>query len=215
MKKKIFGTILAAALVVSQAVTVFAAGSKVGEASLAGDNAGQYTMTAITSSVEGVEAASMEAILAVNEDPSSLQAVADVAPDLKDELAGKEAITPFFDLTALDGATKTEDGKYAVTLSVSSLTSAMTDVKLLHYSTVRSLWEIVEPTNVDYTNKLVSAEFEDLSPVAVIANTGAAASDGAEGTSPQTGIASDWMVWLGAAVVLAAAGVVTYRKARQ
>ena len=54
MKKKIFGTILAAALVVSQAVTVFAAGSKVGEASLAGDNAGQYTMTAITSSVECV-----------------------------------------------------------------------------------------------------------------------------------------------------------------
>ena len=211
MKKKIFGTILAAALVVSQAVTVFAAGSKVGEASLAGDNAGQYTMTAITSSVDGGESASMEAILAGNANPSSLQAVADVAPDLADELAGKEAITPFFDLTS---ALATEDG-YAVTLSVSSLTSAMTDVKLLHYSTVRSLWEIVEPTNVDYANKLISAEFEDLSPVAVIANTGAAASDGAEGTSPQTGMTSNWMVWLGAAVVLAAAGVVTYRKARQ
>ena len=91
----------------------------------------------------------------------------------------------------------------------------MTDVKLLHYSTARGLWEIVEPTNVDYANKLISAEFEDLSPVAVIANTGAAASDGAEGTSPQTGMASNWMVWLSAAVVLAAAGVVTYRKARQ
>lgn len=215
MKKKIFGTILAAALVVSQAVTVFAAGSKVGETSLAGDNADQYTVTAITSSIEGVEEASMKAILAVNEDPSSLQAVADVAPELADQLSGKEAITPFFDLVADANATKTADGKYAVTLSVSSLTSAMTDVKLLHYSTARSLWEIVEPTKVDAANKLISAEFEDLSPVAVIANTGAAASDGAEGTSPQTGMASNWMVWLGAAVVLAAAGVVTYRKARQ
>lgn len=215
MKKKIFGTILAVALVVSQAVTVFAAGSKVGETTLAGDNAGQYTVTAITSSIEGVEEASMKAILAVNENPSSLQAIADVAPDLADQLSGKEAITPFIDLVANANATKTEDGKYAVTLSVSSLTSAMTDVKLLHYSTTRSLWEIVEPTKVDTANKLISAEFEDLSPVAVIAKTGAAASADATGTSPQTGMASNWMVWLCAAVVLAAAGVVTYRKSRQ
>ena len=73
----------------------------------------------------------------------------------------------------------------------------------------------IKTYNQQLLNKLISAEFEDLSPVAVIANTGAAASDGAEGTSPQTGMASNWMVWLGAAVVLAAAGVVTYRKARQ
>ena len=162
-----------------------------------------------------LDAAVMEAILAVNTGASSLQAIAELAPNLADELSGKEAITPFFDLVAT-GAQKNANGMYEVTLSVSSLTSGMTDVKLLHYSTERSLWEIVEPSDVDYTNKLITAEFQDLSPVAVIANTGgAAASTDAKGTSPQTGMTSNWMVWLGAAAVLAAAGVVTYRKARQ
>ena len=44
MKKKLFGTILAAALVVTQAISVFAVGSKTAEVALAGDSVGKYTV---------------------------------------------------------------------------------------------------------------------------------------------------------------------------
>ena len=196
MKKRLFGTLLAAALIVSQAMSVFAADSKVGEASVAGDSVGKYEIDAIS-----------------GED--ALPDVTDLAPDLAAELAEKEMLTPFFDLTPINGGVLTADGKYVVTLSVSTLTKAMTDVRLLHYSTAREEWEIVEPTEVDYDNKEITAEFEDLSPVAVIAKVNDAAADNTVGTSPKTGAVSGWMIWMGAAIVLITAGAVTYRRSRR
>lgn len=220
MKKRLFGTFLAAALILTQAVTAFAAGSRTADVALTGDSASYYEVTEGTEEVFRANGVTDEAVLAkimaVNAGTETLQSIADLAPELADELAGKDMLTPFFDLVPINGGIKTDDGKYLVTLSVPTLTEGMTDVKLLHYSTVRSLWEIVDPTNVDYAAQTITAEFEDLSPVAVIANTdNAAAADTATGTSPQTGMSLSWMVWLGAAVVLAAAGAVTYRKARK
>lgn len=219
MKKRLFGTFLAAALILTQAVTVFAAGSRTADVALTGDSASYYEVTEGTEEVFRASGVTDEAVLAkimaVNAGTETLQSIADLAPELADELAGKDMLTPFFDLVPVNGGLQ-ENGMYLVTLSVPTLTEGMTDVKLLHYSTVRSLWEIVDPTNVDYAAQTITAEFEDLSPVAVIANTdNAAAADTATGTSPQTGMSSSWMVWLGAAVVLAAAGAVTYRKARK
>lgn len=220
MKKRLFGTFLAAALVLTQAVTVFAAGSRTADVALPGDSASYYEVAEATEEVftaSGVtDDAVLAKIMAVNAGTETLQSVADQASDLEDVLSDKEMITPFFDLIPINGGVQTDDGKYLVTLSVPTLTEGMTDVRLLHYSTERSLWEIVEPTDVDYAAQTITAEFEDLSPVAVIANTdNAAAADTATGTSPQTGMSSSWMLWLGAAVVLAAAGAVTYRKARK
>ena len=221
MKKRLFGIFLAAALILTQAVTAFAAGSKTADVALTGDSRGYYEVTEASEEVfsqNGVTDDSVIAmIMAVNAGTKTLQDLAaEQATDLADILANKEMITPFFDLIPINGGIQTDDDKYLVTLSVPALTEGMTDVLLLHYSTVRSTWEIVEPTNVDYASQEITAEFEDLSPVAVIANTdNAAAADTATGTSPQTGMSSSWMVWLGAAVVLAAAGAVTYRKARK
>lgn len=220
MKKRLFGTLLAAALILTQAVSVFAAGSKTADVALSGDSSSYYEVTESSKEAfvnSGVTDDTVLAkILAVNEGTETLQSVADLAPELKDVLTDKTMVTPFFDLVPINGGIKTADGKYLVTLSVPTLTEGMTDVKLLHYSTVRSVWEIVEPTKVDFASHEITAEFEDLSPVAVIANTdNAAATDTVKGTSPQTGMSSTWMVWLGAAVVLAAAGAVTYRKARK
>lgn len=216
MKKKIFGTVLAAALIVSQAVTIFAAGSKVGGAAVAGSSTGKYQITEITSGSMDLDDSVMNAILAVNADTSSLDAVAEIAPELAGVLAGRQALTPFFDLTAMSGTGKNEAGKYEVTLSVSSLTSAASDVRLLHYSTVRKLWEVIEPSEVDYTSKLISAEFEDLSPVAVIAKVSGSAAGGEDSdstaVSPRTGMTYTWVVWLAGAAVLAAGGIVAYRK---
>lgn len=218
MKKKIFGTILAAVLILAQTATVFAAGSKIGEAVLAGDSAGNYEMTEITeeSFPELAESAPdvLTKILAVNAGEETLQSIADLAPDLEEALAGKDLLTRIFDLSPVGEGVLTDDGKYLVTLSVPTLTEEMTEVQILHYSTQRSVWELITPSEVDYTNKEITAQFEDLSPVAVIANTGSADADNAVGTSPKTGMTSSWMLWIGAAVILGAVSVIAYRKER-
>lgn len=219
MKKKLFGTILAAALIVSQAMTAFAAGeSKSGEMSLVGDSVGRYELAEATAESLPDLAASapevMAKIEAVNSGAETLQSVADLAPELADELAGKVMLTKFFDLIPINGGVQIEGGKYQVNLSVPALSENVSEVRLLHYSTSRSVWEIVEPENVDYTNKEVTVIFEDLSPVAVIGKVSGGA-DASVGTSPKTGMTYGWTVWLGAAVVLGVTGIVVYRKARQ
>lgn len=218
MKKKLFGTILAAALIVSQAVTAFAAGeSKGGEMALVGDSAGKYELVEATADSLPDLAASapevMAKIEAVNSGAETLQSVADLAPDLADDLAGKVMLTKFYDLIPINGGVQTEDGKYRVNLSVPALSGNVSEVGLLHYSTSRSVWEIVEPEAVDYTNKEVTVIFEDLSPVAVIGKVSGGA-DASVGTSPKTGMTYGWAAWLGAAVVLGVTGTAVYRKAR-
>lgn len=217
MKKKILGIILAGSLLAAQAVTVFAEGSRTAAVTLPGDYASYYELTEGTaetfSYLEADHPEVLETILAINNGEKDLQAIAEQAPELAEALAGKDLVTPFFDLVPINGGIQTEDGKYLVTLEVPSLTTAMTEVKLLHYSTVRNLWEIVEPTEVNYDEKLITAEFEDLSPVAVIAKVNAEAT---EDTAARTGDSSGSMVgWsLGIAVVAAAViiGCVAYRK---
>lgn len=218
MKKRLFGTLLAAALIVSQAMSVFAADSKIGEVAVAGDSVGYYELRMVggEEDMPGVtDEAVIEKILAVNAGEESLQSVAELAPDLEDILAGKVLLTKFFDLVPINGGAKTEDGKYTVTLSVSTLTAAVTDVGLLHYSTARQKWEVVAPEDVDYDSKEITIEFEDLSPVAVIGKVNDAAADNTVGTSPKTGAVSGWMIWMGAAIVLITAGAVTYRRSRR
>lgn len=223
MKKKVSGAILAAVLLVTQSVTAFAAGSRTADVQLPGDNANFYevaesseeTFSYLNDLEDG--AAVVEKILAVNEGTATLQSIAEeMAPELQTELETKEMVTPFFELTPVNGGVMTEDGNYEVTISVPTLTRAMVNVRILHFSTERNLWELITPSDVDYADQAITAEFEDLSPIAVVSDIddSQAAVDNAEGTSPKTGAASDWMLWLGAAFVLAAGGVVVYRKAR-
>ena len=216
MKKRIFGTILAAALIVTQAISAFAA--PVAPSKTTTPSATGYIITAASSEsfadVKNDEI--INDLLAVNNGTKSLTDVVEkTTPELTDQLAGKEMVTPFFDLKPENGGIKNEEGKYVVTLSVPSLTKAMTDIQILHYSTVRNLFELITPTNVDYDNKTITAEFEDLSPVAVIAKVDASkAADSTVGTSPKTGVPSTWMLFFGAAVVLAGVSAVAYRKER-
>ena len=218
MKKRIFGTILAAALIVTQAVAAFAAPlapSKTALPSVTGSSASSYIITAASSEsfsdVKNEEV--INDLLAVNNGTKSLtDVVGKTTPELTDQLAGKEMVSPFFDLKPVNGGIKNEEGKYVVTISVPSLTKAMTD---LHYSTVRNLLELITPTSVDYEGKTITAVFEDLSPVAIIAKVDASkAADSTVGTSPKTGVPSTWMVFFGAAVILAGVSAVAYRKER-
>lgn len=219
MKKRLFGTLLAAALVVTQVVSVFAAGSKTTQATPAGESVGKYEMTEGTAEnfSEVKEQAVLDKILAVNNGTATLESIAEQAEAIKDELTGKVLVTKFFDLVPINGGVKTEDGKYKVTFTVPNLTEALQDVKVLHYSTQRAVWEVITPDNVNYSTKEITAQFEDLSPVAVIGkNTGAGTStDSTTGTSPKTGVASDWILYAGASVVLLGAAVVVLGKNRK
>lgn len=219
MKKRLFGTLLAAALVVTQVVSVFAAGSKTTQATPAGESVGKYEMTEGTAEnfSEVKEQAVLDEILAVNNGTATLESIAEQAEAIKDELTGKVLVTKFFDLVPINGGVKTEDGKYKVTFTVPNLTEALQDVKVLHYSTQRAVWEVITPDNVNYSTKEITAQFEDLSPVAVIGkNTGAGTStDSTTGTSPKTGVTSDWILYAGASVVLLGAAVVVLGRNRK
>lgn len=219
MKKRLFGTLLAAALVVTQVVSVFAAGSKTTQATPSGESVGKYEMTEGTTEnfSEVKEQAVLDKILAVNNGTATLESIAEQAEAIKDELTGKVLVTKFFDLVPIDGGVKTEDGKYKVTFTVPNLTEALQDVKVLHYSTQRAVWEVITPDNVNYSTKEITAQFEDLSPVAIIGkNTGAGtATDSTTGTSPKTGVASDWILYAGASVVLLGAAVVVLGRNRK
>lgn len=223
MKKKIFGTIIAATFMVTQVATVFAAGSRTADVQLTGDSTGYYEVTESSeetfSYLNDLEEGNIvvEKILAVNEGTQTLQSIAEeMAPDLQNEMENKEMVTPFFDLTPINGGIRTDNGNYLVTISVPTLTRAMNNIRLLHFSTERNLWEMVIPSDIDYASQEITVEFEDLSPVAVVADIdeSLAATDNAEGTAPKTGGVSDWMLWLGVALILAVGGTMVYRKAR-
>ena len=222
MKKRILGTLLAAALVVAQAVSVFAAGSKTTQATPAGESVGKYEMIEGTEEnfKEVAEKAPevVEKIVAINEGTATLESIAEQAEQLKEELTGKVLVTKFFDVKPIDGGVKAEDGKYIVTFHVPNLTEALQDVKVLHYSTERAVWEVINPENVDYAKKEITAKFEDLSPVAIIGkNTGAGSSttDSSASTSPKTGVGSDWGIYVGASVLLLGAAVVVLGRNRR
>ena len=236
MRKRILGTILAAALVVTSAVSVFAAGSRTTQVTLVGESAASYQVSEGTAEnfATAQEAAPkvVEKILQVNEGtltlPTLVQQLKEIVANttegqtelnmteeevdaLAQEVEGKSMVTQFFDLIPINGGVQTEDGKYIATISVPSLTEAMTNVKILHFSTERLVWEIIDPTEVNYTNKQITAEFQDLSPVAVIADIDESKAAGTDttgtGVAPKTGVDSTWGVYAaGAVVLLGAAG---------
>lgn len=236
MRKRILGTILAAALVVTSAVSVFAAGSRTTQVTLVGESAASYQVSEGTAEnfATAQEAAPkvVEKILQVNEGtltlPTLVQQLKEIVANttegqtelnmteeevdaLAQEVEGKSMVTQFFDLIPINGGVQTEDGKYIATISVPSLTEAMTNVKILHFSTERLVWEVIDPTDVNYTNKQITAEFQDLSPVTVIADVDESAAAGTDttgtGIAPKTGVDSTWGVYAaGAVVLLGAAG---------
>lgn len=200
MKKKLMGALLVATLVVSQAVSVFAAGSAntdvTSKDAVVGEIPGAV-YDELDKKVPGTSDAMKEA-----EKDGNLDALLEKAPELKEELKdGQKLQGNFFDIQK--GDAQFVDGKgYEVTLSVPNLTGNWKNVKILHYNSELGKWEVIEVT-VDYANKTITGYFKNFSPAGIAAtivavneekpaagNT-AAAQSGNDGTvkSPKTG---DW-----------------------
>ena len=214
MKKKLIGMAMLGTLAAMQGMGASAAGSKITGMAVTGDSKESYAFEDM-SAATGLSADVADLISQINAGTKTLDDLGKAAPEIASDLEGKSLITSFEDLVAQNGA-PTTDVK-GVKISVPALTSGMSDVAIVHYSTTRSTWEVITPDSVDLENKEVTASFKDLSPVAVIAKVDASkAADNATGTAPKTGVEANnsWMAWGCAAVVLMAAAVLTFKKKR-
>lgn len=218
MKKKLIGLAMLVTVFAMQVVGVSAA-SKTATMAVTGSSKGYYEVDAMDqeelAEVAKADKATAELIKDINAGTKTLKDLAKAESSIASELEGKSLVTAFMDLRKIGDVSKTADGRYQVTLSVPALTKGMTDVKVLHFSTARNVWEVITPSNVDLNNKELTFEVQDLSPIAIIAKVDASqAVTNTAGTSPKTGVDSTNTVpFAGAAVVLlGAATVVAFRK---
>ncbi|MGG7214911.1 hypothetical protein ACQPUY_15080 [Clostridium nigeriense] len=112
-------------------------------------------------------------------------------------------LTKLQDLVAYDSQGKSLTN-VTVTWEVTNLIEDLGDIYVLHYSTVRNVWEIITPTNVDFDKKTITAEFEDLSPVAVIYKYNNSITTGGDVNNEATTNKFDYKTlgYIGTAVVL-------------
>lgn len=214
MKKKLFGLVLAAVLVVAQATTVMAAGSK--ELGTTAADA-----TASVEQAENLTAAEKETVQtaltkAQAGDLSGIQA-----------LPGGELVScGVFNANSVN-----------VSLKGLSIPSNAKRVYVMHFSLTRKIWECV---SANWDGETLTATLKDLSPIVVVADvevdrsyndddedvettsSGSAAASGTSAagasagvaTSPKTGVASDWALWIVAAAALAAVSGAAAKRSR-
>ena len=102
--------------------------------------------------------------------PSEVLNVAEVKNETDVKLDDALLLTQLQDLTVKDanGNVMTDATNVTVTWEVPNLKTGIGKEAVLHYSTVRNVWEVLDPSNVNYENKTITCNFKDLSPVAVI-----------------------------------------------
>lgn len=200
LKKRIMAYVVAAAVVVTSAVTAMAAGSidKNGKAD-------GYKVevvkeeTPVYQEIQKTYEILPPAIVSVNEGKYKMKDfIADMNKEaaqntklteaakenliqVAEKLEGTEFVTAFYSLTEDENSDveieKTEDGKYKVTLTVENLTKDLTGLKVLAYNSVKGEWEIIEiPADaIDVENHTVTITLEDISLFSIIADDPAAA----------------------------------------
>lgn len=192
LKKRIMACVVAAAVVVTSAVTAMAAGSidKNGKAD-------GYKVevvkeeTPVYQEIQKTYEILPPAIVSVNEGKYKMKDfIADMnkeaaqnanLTEAAEKLEGTEFVTAFYSLTEDENSgveiKKTEDGKYEVTLTVENLTKDLTGLKVLAYNAVKGEWEIVEiPADaIDVENHTVTITLEDISLFSIISDDPAAA----------------------------------------
>lgn len=234
MKKRMLAFIVAATMVLSSAVGVFAAGSankNIQAVKNETTNENNYfeatqdvTKTDSFAELQKVAAESTALIIQVNGGEidsetflKEIAALEGVSEEVKQNIEGKDMLTQVIDLDKVGEPDKTVDGKYRVTLEIPGLTAKTTGLGLLHLTSTGE-WEFIPVVegSINLTKKTASFDFTSFSPVVLVADAGtvdtAATETDSTSKSPKTSQASNWMVWAVMAVLLAGAGVVALRK---
>lgn len=155
----------------------------------------------------------LDRIVRVNEEPTQIQDILKEAETTEEDqsiLEKFQLLTEIQDLSIVDQSTGIPvEGLTNVTLTweVPNLTSEMKNIRVLHYSTVRNVWEILTPDKVDFENKAITQTFQDLSPVAVLYTL-----DDGTATSPGTGDSTAIFYYAAAAILAFGVCVVVFRK---
>lgn len=200
LKKRIMACVVAAAVVVTSAVTAMAAGSIDKNGKAEGYKVEVVnTNTPAYQEVQKTYEVLPTAILGVNNGTSKMKDfVADMLKEagqnanltdaakenltqVAEKLEGTEFVSAFYSLTEDENSgveiKKTEDGKYEVTLTVQNLTKDLTGLKVLAYNAAKGEWEIVEiPADaINLEDHTVTITLEDISMFSIIADDPAAA----------------------------------------
>lgn len=132
---------------------------------------------------------------------------ADSAKSIAGQIKGASVIANFFDL---------KSSSLNVTLNVTLPSDASVDnIRLVHFSTARYVFELVTPTSVDASKGEIKATFQDLGPVAIIKlGSSSTTATSTSSVSPKTGVSNTWVFFGLAAVAAAGAAVVVFKKER-
>ena len=76
-------------------------------------------------------------------------------------------ITLFYELTAINGGIRNENGTYDIGLSIPSLTTDDINLSILYYSVDSQKFQITDIDKIDYDNKIINMTIEDL-PSAIV-----------------------------------------------
>lgn len=104
-------------------------------------------------------------------------------------------------------------GRVTLTWEVPSLSAVNGDVYVLHYSTVRNIWELLTPDAV--SGKTITCTFPDLSPVAVVYLEKDAATDDGNDDVVNTGDSTNMILYASTAVVALAAVALLVKKTKK
>lgn len=135
-----------------------------------------------------------------------------VDKDLKD----KKMVKTFFDLHATGDKKEISNdanAKHTITISVPGMTKHWKNIMILHYSTIRCVWETIVP-KVDYDKKTLTFEIQDLSPLAIYADIEGEGADTDKEFAKTGSVSSSWMMMSAMALIVLGASVVVSQKKR-
>lgn len=126
------------------------------------------------------------------------------------DLSEFSLLTKLQDLQAFDADGNRLEENVTISWEVPNLTSELGEVYVLHYSTKADKgWEVIKPDEVNYDTKMITATFEDLSPVGVIYKS----TENVPAENPNTSTSTSAGLYLGVgAVALVAIGLIVFKK---
>lgn len=218
MKKRVLAGMMMMVMVLATAMSVSAADSKTNTVTESGASVGQYQITESESKFakkdtedEAKHAAAINIVTDINAGKADVK----ITDAVDKAIEGKTLVQKFFDLDVVAGSDHSKcTDHHTVTLKVDAMTTGWKNIVVVHYSQDRQVWETikVEDKNVDYTNKTITFDIKDLSPIAIYADVVA---DGAAGKSPSTeGTSSAWMLWTAMALIVLGTGAIVSQKKR-